>query len=123
MQIKGDWQANYFGSLWLGMLSRDYGRAWPAWTPLGRQEKPDALKEWLTKKAPLRIRVFTNDPDTYRAVQELRRDRPDLGVELMWSSPVRCAYRFTAVPAPAPGVPVAPPAVPAKDDRGCGPRG
>ncbi|MFI1584049.1 hypothetical protein [Embleya sp. NPDC020630] len=109
VQMKNDWQANYYGTLWVDVLSRNLGTAWQAKPYYGTQETPEQLTKRIVVKFPkLPIRVVTDDPEILATVQTLRRDRPDLGLEVLFSNPSRCTYDFKAQPAPKPGERVAP---------------
>ncbi|MFE3204118.1 hypothetical protein [Embleya sp. NPDC059237] len=109
LQMRNDWEANYYGTLWVDVMQRNLGVAWPVKPPLGTQESPAALKDRITRQFPgTPIRVMTNDPVTLDTVQRIRRDRPELGLDVLFSNPTRCGYRFEPVAAPAPGKEPAP---------------
>ncbi|WP_424640005.1 hypothetical protein [Embleya sp. AB8] len=104
VQMKNDWQANYYGTLWVDVLSRNLGTAWQAKPTYGTQETPEQLTRRIVVKFPrLPIRVVTDDPEILATVQNLRRDRPDLRLDVLFSNPTRCTYDFKAQPVLKPG--------------------
>ncbi|MGW1996952.1 hypothetical protein [Embleya sp. NPDC001921] len=109
VQMKNDWQANYYGTLWVDVLSRNLGTAWQTKPTYGNQETPEQLTQRIAVKFPeLPMRVVTDDPVTLATLQTLRRDRPDLRLEVLFSNPTRCTYDFKAQPMLKPGERLAP---------------
>lgn len=110
LQLKSNWQANYFGTLWVDVLSRNLGAAWPVKPPFGshNQETPKELTARILGHKDTPIRVITNDPQTLDTVQRLRTERPDLRLEVLFSNPSLCVYDFRPQPVLAPGARPAP---------------
>lgn len=120
LQVRGGRAGNYYGTLWMDVLERNLGTAWRV-NPIERKlQTYDKLKQRITRDfADRRIRILTDDVEVFDSVQRLRVEYPALGVELLFSNPTRCTYRFEPVPAPAgiagPSIPVVVPF----PDNGC----
>jgi hypothetical protein len=104
-QLKDDWQANYYGTLWMDVLSRNLGTAWPVKPPFGahNQQTSQELTALILRVPNTSIRVLTDDPRTLAAVQVLRTERPDLRLDVLFTDPSPCAVDFERQPVLPPG--------------------
>ncbi|MFI6583690.1 hypothetical protein [Embleya sp. NPDC050493] len=99
IQMSDDWQGNYYGTLWLDVLMRNLALSMDVKPPVGSKETPQELTERIVNKFPKTpFRVYTDDWDTATTLQVLRRNRPDLGVDVLFSNPTRCTYDFRPMP-------------------------